>query len=1213
MPYRAFISYSHAADGKLAPALQSALHRFAKPWYRLRAIHVFRDETSLSVTPALWPTIEKALGESEYFILMASPEAAASHWVRQEVDYWLKHVSAEKILIVLTEGEIVWDDAAGDFDWSRTTALPENLKKTFTQEPLYLDLRWAKQEEHLSLNNPKFNDAVAELAATLHGRPKDEITGEDVRQHRRTKRIQWAAVLSLLILTVASVVGFFIALYQYRLADERGKIALSRQLAGQSEILLDHRLDLSLLLSVEAFRAKPTLEARSALFKALMREPQLQKFLYGHTSKISSLNFSADGKILASGDREGSIRLWDAKTFQTLGPPLKGHQDLVYSLAFSPDGHILASCGYDLTVRLWDVKTHEPLGEPLTGHDVGANAVRGVWSLAFSPNGKILSSGGGEGIVYLWDVKTLKPLGHTIRGHESIVSKLAFSPNGNLLASGGEFGIVRLWNVRTIKPLRLPLKGHQRFSVSSLAFSPNGKLLASGDEKGTVRLWDVNTFRPLGPPMRGHREGVQSTTFSHNGETLTCHSFDGSVRTWSTTTHKPLKAIIPLKPIITGYKVVKDNDKVVKVGRNLHLAFSPDSKTLALGAEDGTIRLINVEPSKGLGSLLTVHRNNVWSITFSPSGKILASSDWDGFIHLWNARTFKPLGSPLIHDNGVWTLAFSPDNKTLASGGKDGKVRLWDLRTRSQLTPPISWREKTSGNDCVCVGFNPDGNILAYSTTAGLMLLDTKTWKPIGPPLEEQGFVTSSLAFSPNGKILASGGTDRFESNLYFWDTKTFSLQRALKGAERGVESLVFSPDGKMLASGSWDGRIRFWDSETKEFLAPLITVSKEGGVISIAFSPDGKILAAGGSDGSLSFWDTKTRVPFGPTIMAYKIEKELIGEVNSLAFNPDGKILVSGGGDGEVRVWDMDEESWVDRACRMANRNLTQNEWEKYLGSIPYHKTCPDLPKLEENRTYIESQLIQGPAEVKNRSRTKAPKTFTNSTGMKFVLIPAGTFMMGNDESYQEVAQRGGSHWWADEHPQHQVTISQSFYLQTTEVTQGQWQKVMGDNPSRFKKCGKDCPVERVSWHDAQKFIKKLNRMEKTEKYRLPTEAEWEYACRAGSTKRFCFGDKVTNLSDYAWYDKNSGDKTHPVGQKKPNGWGLYDVHGNVAEWCQDWYGDYPTGPVTDPLGPVFGGFRVFRGGSYLTNPKDNRPSNRGYSDSDCEDIGFRVVRTLK
>jgi hypothetical protein len=354
MPYRAFISYSHAADGQLAPRLQSALHRFAKPWYRLRALDVFRDETSLSVTPALWPAIEKALSESEYFILMASPEAVASHWVRQEVDYWLKHKTADKILIVLTEGEIVWDDAAGDFDWGQTAALPVTLKKTFAQEPLYLDLRWAKQEEDLSLHHPKFHDAVAELAATLHGRPKDEITGEDVRQHRRTKKILWSAVIALLTLTVVSVAGFIIALNQYQLAVDREKIALSRQLAAQSEKLRDYELDLSLLLGVEAIQTKPTVQARSALQWALQKRPQPLRFFRGHKSWVRSVAFSPDGKILASGSKDNTIRFWDVATGNPRGGPLKGHKNNLWSVSFSPDGKILASGSWD-EVRLWDV------------------------------------------------------------------------------------------------------------------------------------------------------------------------------------------------------------------------------------------------------------------------------------------------------------------------------------------------------------------------------------------------------------------------------------------------------------------------------------------------------------------------------------------------------------------------------------------------------------------------------------------------------------------------------------------------------------------------------------------------------------------------------------------------------------------------------------------------------------------------------------------
>jgi formylglycine-generating enzyme required for sulfatase activity len=172
-----------------------------------------------------------------------------------------------------------------------------------------------------------------------------------------------------------------------------------------------------------------------------------------------------------------------------------------------------------------------------------------------------------------------------------------------------------------------------------------------------------------------------------------------------------------------------------------------------------------------------------------------------------------------------------------------------------------------------------------------------------------------------------------------------------------------------------------------------------------------------------------------------------------------------------------------------------------------------------------------------------------------------------------------------------------------------------MDDTPSYFKKCGKDCPVEQVSWHDAQKLIKKLNGMEKTNKYRLPTEAEWEYACRAGTTKRFCFGDDEADLKEYAWYDKYSQAKTHPVGQLKPNAWGIYDMHGNAWEWCQDRYGEYSSEPDPDPKGPSFGEHRVVRGGSWTFNASSARVSGIRYKltpDTRRSDTGFRVARDL-
>jgi formylglycine-generating enzyme required for sulfatase activity len=277
--------------------------------------------------------------------------------------------------------------------------------------------------------------------------------------------------------------------------------------------------------------------------------------------------------------------------------------------------------------------------------------------------------------------------------------------------------------------------------------------------------------------------------------------------------------------------------------------------------------------------------------------------------------------------------------------------------------------------------------------------------------------------------------------------------------------------------------------------------------------------------------------------------------------------------------------------------------------GILTFHRCDPDNIKL------FEKSVLRNEAKMKRKMflsvitvlmivasivgvRLDAgDKPFTSpAIGAQFVLIVPDTFMAGDEQS----ASR------------HQVTISKPFYIQTTEVTQGQWKKVMGDNPSSFKDCGDDCPVENVSWLMAQGFIRKLNQTEGTNKYRLPTEAEWEYVCRAGTTTKYSFGNGVEELPDYAWYNINSANRTHPVAQKKPNSWGLYDMHGNVWEWCMDWHDDYPSGAVTDPRGPSSSQHRVMRGGSWPNNPATLTSAFRGqdYPVIQSSDIGFRLVR---
>lgn len=236
---------------------------------------------------------------------------------------------------------------------------------------------------------------------------------------------------------------------------------------------------------------------------------------------------------------------------------------------------------------------------------------------------------------------------------------------------------------------------------------------------------------------------------------------------------------------------------------------------------------------------------------------------------------------------------------------------------------------------------------------------------------------------------------------------------------------------------------------------------------------------------------------------------------------------------------------------------------------------------------------LIYGPTANKSRSMGNAPTSTTELAN-----IPAGSFMMGSDNGRP------------DEKPVHKVTISKPFLLGKYEVTQEEWQSVMGNNPSNFKNCPK-CPVEQVSWNDTQEFINKLNAKNDGFNYRLPTEAEWEYACRAGTK-----GDYYGNPDSIAWYISNSGNKTHPVGQKQPNAFRLYDMSGNVWEWCQDWQGSYTDAAATDPVGPSNGESRILRGGSWeYYSAFFSRSSGRGGdSPSDrLSDRGFRVAARPK
>jgi formylglycine-generating enzyme required for sulfatase activity len=300
-----------------------------------------------------------------------------------------------------------------------------------------------------------------------------------------------------------------------------------------------------------------------------------------------------------------------------------------------------------------------------------------------------------------------------------------------------------------------------------------------------------------------------------------------------------------------------------------------------------------------------------------------------------------------------------------------------------------------------------------------------------------------------------------------------------------------------------------------------------------------------------------------------------------------------------------------IDQQMRQfADRVHSAAELEARLAAVVKEAKADGKISVGEARAILTAAnacLEANPAQHKVRALIDQclailnPATLTNSIGIEMKLIPAGSFSMGDAS--------GAS----DENP-HPVTLTRPFYIGVHEVTSAQWERVMGGVPSTWK--GADHPVVNVNWGDAMEFCRRLSALPEEKAagrvYRLPTEAEWEYACRAGTWTRFSFGDDERLLGEYGWFERNSGGATHPVGKKKPNAWGLYDMHGNVWEWCSDWFG--PDGAATDPQGPSVGSNRVRRGGSWLKSALHCRSAYRfGVSPGTrSSDLGFRLAVSL-
>ena len=618
--------------------------------------------------------------------------------------------------------------------------------------------------------------------------------------------------------------------------------------------------------------------------------------------------FSPNGRTLASNNNK-EIYLWDTVTGDY--EVLKGHTDYVRRFAFSPDGKTLASGSSDHTVRLWNVATGEHK-KNLTGHPAP------VTRIAFSPDGSTLTSVSDDKTVYLWDIstgerkKTLASQGVISEQveKEEIIERLFFSPDGSTLATVRFNNTIRLWDTTTgsLKQTFISQGTDRKQTdynkkIQTVLFSPDKRTVISLTGGGLIRLWDIATGK--------HKQFSDRTRFLRNvclsadGKILATAGMNHTIHLWDTSSGKHKESIIgyyhrnsmhlmgdyggiALSP--DGSKVaginntiflcdtstgrhqslVTENQKVIYYWDN-NILFSPNSDILAIVSSKGIIRLWDANTGKYKHTLITQretkdqvsHPKPISGISFSPDGRTLANVSIDKNIYLWNTTTGRLKGTIKGHADKVNSVSFSPDGKTLVSGSQDGTLRMWDVGTRKLKQTITNQRATDNG-------------------------------KSSSAPV-------STVSFRSDGATLASGSQN---GSIYLWDVETAKQKGIFKGHADAISSITFGPDGLTFASTSVDGSIRLWDVETGQQKQAIAGYKKTNWCV--FFYPNGLVLASKainepGSIGheNVHLWDLVTG----------ERKKVLSGHtqnVSSISFSADGKTLVSGSGDGTVLVWDI-------------------------------------------------------------------------------------------------------------------------------------------------------------------------------------------------------------------------------------------------------------------------------------------------------------------
>jgi WD40 repeat protein len=753
-----------------------------------------------------------------------------------------------------------------------------------------------------------------------------EASEREARGARRTNRRLRALLIGIALLLAAAVAGGVLALVQRGDARDAETAQLAQRLGAQA--LVEDDLDLSLLLARQAVALDDSPQTRGYLLKTLQRSPKAIGIMHAATSNdvLREIAISPDGKTLAVGSMLG-FPFFDARTHRPTGPPVK--TNWAGTPAYSPDGNTLAYA-VDERIRLIDTGTSEQLAEAKVGPP------RIAQGLAFTRDGSVLVAviidvTTGVHSIGFRDAHTLKPVAASIRpegfagayvGSQFRAPVFVLTPDRRSLVTPSDRGKLLWWDLRTRRVTRtveIPSGYH------ALALSPDGLTAAIGIERG-IQLVDVRTGgarRAMGGPA----QSPNYVLFSPDGKTVVSTNIDGSVILWDVASLAPRETL-------------RGHSASVR-----QAVFSADGRTLYTVSHDGSAIAWDVAGARGLGRPFTFTHDRAFDQVydrhpsrFSPDGRLIAVGVKQRGVALWDAARLARVGPPLLETGGeVKAIDFSRDGRALAAVTSNGKASVWDLGTRS-----LRWGPKVVDRDAVLgVSFSADGTMLATSAETGVRLWNTRTGTPMGRIAKG---TIGDVAFSPTAPVVAfvregwDASTERVGEGggtVEIWDVRGRSRIAKLE-IEPGLilgYGLGFSSDGHLLASGGFgDPLIHLWDVESGKLVREL--EQNVGDVMALEFSPDDKTLAIAGAEGLASLWDVASGAQIGPSLTA--------GSRRAMVdFSPDSRRLLVTTGDGQGAVWDVDPSSWAARACVLANRTMTREEWREFLPGRAYEPAC--------------------------------------------------------------------------------------------------------------------------------------------------------------------------------------------------------------------------------------------------------------------------------